>query len=437
MKHHRHRFGILIALVICGSSHLPCTARAADSYNALDDYAGRLPALRRQIPAIVRAAEAVTERVASAPQTHLVFPLHNKWFCYEYGGRAGGLANSWLRVAPRQTADTNDVVLMDVRNWETEADATRPRLTGYRALRCLTIVIGPSVGLPKDMPCDVLIDDAAPSTNATLGPVNAIVNGTLGWMWCCEYTAALTRKGRMPGILRSKGLTDAAPHNGPLQEEAGKNWLGQTDQRIEAGTLSVLYLDRIEKLLRDIRNPRIQDGIARAADLVATRIRAGQHVYLSGTGHAANYELTRPEYRERYHPFSGSQVGRIKEEFSRGDLLVWFGYMGCVGLFDTKTGTSYLSDLRNKGVDVVFCEAPLPTAQNTVPTILDLVDWSVLLPVPSPSPVVVTIDQSWSMPDAEVPIPWYPDHMAPVSGINALLLLRMMDEAVAARLAVP
>jgi uncharacterized phosphosugar-binding protein len=435
MTYQRHVVGTLIALLAWGTSQLAMTALAVDRPTALDDYAQRLPALRKQIPAIVESAEAAAERVAAEPQTHLVFPLHNKWFCYEFSGRAGGLANSWLRVAPRQTAVDNDIVLMGVRHWDTEAEATRSKLTDYSKQGCLTIVFGPSVGVPPNMPYDVLLDDAAPSTNITPGAVNAIANVTLGWMWCCEYAAALTRKGFVPGILRSKGLTDAPPHNEPLQQTEGKTWLGQAREPIEAGTLATLYLARIESLIRDVRSPPVQDAVAKAAEIVATRLREGKRVFLSGTGHAANYELTHPDYHERYTTFYGSQITHVKEGFRRGDLLVWFGYMGCVGLKDAKTGTDCLADLRDKGVDVVFCEAPVPAATNTAPDVLALVDRTVLRALPTPSPVVAIVDQSWSMPDAEVPIPWFPNRMAPVSGVNALLLLRMLDEAVAARLA--
>ena len=50
------------------------------------------------------------------------------------------------------------------------------------------------------------------------------------------------------------------------------------------------------------------------------------------------------------------------------------------------------------------------------------------------SNVLAHIDQSWVLGDAEVPLPCPPGKMAPVSGINGVLLFRMLDDEVAKRL---
>jgi hypothetical protein len=41
------------------------------------------------------------------------------------------------------------------------------------------------------------------------------------------------------------------------------------------------------------------------------------------------------------------------------------------------------------------------------------------------------VEQSWVLGDAEIPVPCPPGKMAPISGINAILLLRMIDDQVA------
>ncbi len=422
----RHGCGCVAALLTV----VGATAAGADQApkSILDAYEQRLVAIRAQIPAMVASANAAAERMLATPQAGLVCQSFTGGteFANEMMSRAGGIAKVSSKVGKGvETA----IVLVPVRSWEQEGAAVRPLLAERQGKAGLVITIGSRAGMPTNAVCDVLLDNGSATGGASEGPLNIIANVTLGWMWHCEYAAALSRKGKYPGILRTKVLTDSMTNNPPLRPPAGQAWLGDTDKPVEAGKLAGLYLERAEQLVRDLHGARTQAAVSNAAEIVAERLRQGRTVQLSGSGHIANYEILRSDFKERYAACHSSKVG---SGLTNGDLLVWFGYMGYVGLMKTG-GVDRLTQLKKAGVDVVLCEAPIPSAANTAPDILALVDENVLFKAPAPSPITATIDQSWGMPDAEVSIPWAPGRMAPISGVNALLLLRMLDEQVVLR----
>lgn len=406
----------------------------ATAQPSLDAYEQRLSVIRNQLPTVVAAAEAAADRVAQKPETSLVYPLAERYksFIYEYTGRAGGIAKSGFGSGPRRAVNTGDVVVVATRSWDQDAAAILPELENCRQKDCLVVAVGSGAGHPKGGAWTYLLDNGAPSAEAVHGPVNAAANITLGWMWCCEYAAALTRRGKTPGVLWSNALNDSRAHNDPLRTPDGRAWLGKAEAPIAAGDLSAVYLHRIEKLIADLRSPAFQGELTRAADIIAERMRQGHTVHLSGIGHTVQYEILKNDARTKWTTIHPSLLKRTLETFRNGDLFVWIGYMGLIGLESKEL--SLLPYLQGKGVDAIICEAPLPDAGNTPPDLLSRVAWDILHRPPSPSPIVATVDQRWALPDAEVPIAWAPGRMAPVSGVNALLLLRMLDDEVARRL---
>jgi uncharacterized phosphosugar-binding protein len=411
---------------------IPVSAGGGARASVLDAYEQRLPAIRRQIPAVTAAAEAAAELVLAEPRTSLVattFPGAVE-FANELLSRAGGLAKALSAFQPRLTGVDKAVVLVSVRCWQQDQAAVIPRLEEYRRRGYCAIVFGSRAGCPVEAVGDHLVDNGAPDAGADSGPVNIIANVTLGWMWCCEYAAALSRKGKYPGILKSIALQGASENNARFQNAEGRVWLGDTDDAVPAGHLSDLYLQRLDRLVADLRSPRIQGAVSNAADIVAARLRDGRTVQLSGMGHIVNYEMLRDDLKAAFKACRSEKLG---DGLAEGDLAVWIGYMGNVGLIKTG-GVDRLSLLMEAGVQMVLCEAPMPEAGNTDPGTLAEVLPDRLIPLPARSSVIATVDQCWSMPDAEVPIPWEPGRMAPVSGISALLLLRMLDEQVASRI---
>jgi len=140
----------------------------------------------------------------------------------------------------------------------------------------------------------------------------------------------------------------------------------------------------------------------------------GKTVGLSGVGHLILFEVSL-DNKASWKGFSGMQVqgGSIKSYLKEGDLLVWIAYSG--GL--NSKYFNFAKAIRDAGVDVITCFTPDPRGP---------VDNDGLVPV-------AHIDQSWAIGDAEVPIPAPPGRMAPISGLNSVLIQRMLDDEVAAR----
>ena len=397
----------------------------------LDAFGQRLAGIRGQIPAVTAAAEAAADRVLAEPRTSLVvttFPGAVE-FANELLSRAGGLAKALSAFQASQTGVDKTIMLASVRSWEQDGAVVLPKLAEYRRRGYHVTVFGSRAGCPEPAAWDALVDNGAGDGGAASGTVNIIANVTLGWMWCCEYVSALSRKGKYPGILKSIALQGARENNALYQNAEGRVWMGETTNAVPAGRLADLYLQRMDRLMADLRSPHVQGSVSNAAAIIAASLREGRTVQLSGTGHLVNYEMMRDDLRT---PFKACRSEKLGEGLVNGDLVVWIGYMGNAGLIKTG-GVDRLSGLLASGIRMISCEAPMPAAGNTDPGFLAQVLPERLAPLPVPSPVIAIVDQSWSMPDAEVPVPWAPGWMAPVSGINALLLLRILDEQVAGR----
>ncbi|MEI7436535.1 MAG: hypothetical protein WCL16_06975 [bacterium] len=425
-------FGLLPCVTATERFAVSAVTGSAFSNAVLDAYDRRLTMLPGQVSVVTGSAQAAADLVLAEPRTSLILPAlpGAVEFANELLSRAGGLAKALNSSQLKQTGVDRAVVLVSVRSWEQEGAIVVPKLAEYRSKGYSAVVFGSSAGRPADAVCDYLVDNGAPGPEAVYGQVNIIVNVTLGWIWCCEYAAALSRQGKYPGILKSIALQGARENNARLQSVDGRRWLGDTTNAVPAGKLANIYLKRAGSLAADMRSPRIRKALSSAADIVAARIRDGRTVQISGIGHIVNYEILRHDLKM---PSTICRYDKLGAGLKQGDLAVWFGYMGNVGLI--KTGSvNRLSVLQKAGVDVIFCEAPIPDAGNTPPEVLAQVLSDKIVSAPSLSSVIATVAQCWSMPDAEVEVPWPPGQMAPVSGINALLLLRTLDEQVAVRL---
>ncbi|NQU09756.1 hypothetical protein HQ590_03125 [bacterium] len=376
----------------------------------------RVATMRSQIPAVTASAEAAATRLLAHPEALLNVPYWEQTgFSEEMINRSGGLPHTYPTGAPgRSPATPNDVVLLTVRSWETDGAAIGKALATARTNGWLTILIASRAGAPNDLPIDFFIDSGAPSGDADHGRINALANVTLGWMWCCEYVAAMTRHGRIPAVLVSAGLPEADAHNNPIQTPTGRHWTGPCPTAVPSGKLAEVYLQRVERLLGDVASPRIQRQLSGAADLVAERMAAGDTVGASGIGHLVIFELLEKDTQAPWKGFQTVNLLRtaIKENLKQGDLLFWVGYMGINSRYD-----DYAWHINEVGPDVITCFAP---QQQT--------DYGAV------SNVVAHIDMQWDWGDAEVPLPCPPGKMAPVSGVNAVLLYRMLDDEVAERL---
>ena len=385
---------------------------------ALRDFADRLPHVRAQTPDVTAAADASALRILENPQALFHVPYTElTGLGDELTNRAGGLANALPLASRRRHTTDNDVVLLSVRAWDTDGDVMLEKLADYRERGWMVTLIASEQGRPEDLDVDFFIDNGAPSGDSEHGRVNVLVNTALAWMWCCEYVSAMTREGKLPGILISIGIPGGIAHDRPIQTREGRLETSDTDVAIPEGELALMYVGRLHRLVADLASPWRQSQIETAADIAADYLNRGQNVIVSGVGHL----ITGEQDKEYHSPFHGRhhghvRRGRLESDFNEGDLLIWIGYSG--GL--NSAHHDFAKHITAAQLDVITCYTPDPRFDEP-----DLGE------IDEP---LAHIDQSWSIGDTEVRMAVTPGHMAPISGINGVLILRMLDDEVAQRI---
>jgi len=386
--------------------------------SSLAEFEARIPKISSQIPQIIKSAEFAAGCVLKKPDTLINVPYNEqKSFSEEMINRAGGLSNIYPSESPDRVrfVTDHDIVLYSVRSWETDAETAIKRLNEYKGKNWKVILIASKKGMPSKLKYDFFIDNGAPSGKAIYGRINILANITIGWMWCCEYVSAMTRKGKIPGILISISLEESTEHNKKIQTPEGRLWIGDCPEKIPAGKLVNIYLERVKKLVFDLKSEKIQKQIDYASDIIASRMAEGKRVGISGVGHVIIDEVKR-DLKAPWIGFQAvGQVGRRRNAFSKylqpGDLLVWIAYIGLNSKY-----VDFGRYIKEANLELITCFAP------------DLDDPSVN------KTGIAHIDQCWAKGDAEVPLPCHPWKMAPVSGINSGLILRMLDDSVSKKL---
>jgi len=381
---------------------------------ALRDYTERVPLLQAQIPAVTASAQQAAETIMAHPEALLDVPYWEQMsVCEELMNRAGGLAHAYPTLFWGRTPTKYDVALLTVRSWEAESKLISRRVKEYKAQGWTVTIIGSRAGMPKNLAADFFFDNGVPTGKADSGRINVLANSTLAWMWCCEYAAAMSRKGKFPGILYAMSMPGATEHNNKLQSAEGRHTIVDCPTPIPAGELAKVYLQRIQTLIDDLNSPHIQGQLAQAADVVAARLASGRTVGIAGMGHGIMYEVM----VDNKSPWLGFRAVFVADTAFRlhlqpGDLLVWMSYNDLNSAID-----DYAKYIQAMKLDLVTSY----TLDGNDPK--------------SNLPELAHIDQSWKLPDAEVPIPVFPQAMAPISGINVILIARMLDDEVSARLA--
>jgi len=389
------------------------TAVLAAMQPALKDYNARIGAFKAQIPAVIKSAEQAAENMLAHPEANLSVPSYEQLgFSQELVNRSGGLANAYPIGGWGRTPTKYDVVLLTVRSWEDQSTLMRKRVREYHEKGWTVTVIGSKAGKPKDLGADFVIDNGAPSGKAAHGRINALANITIGWMWCCEYAAAMSRQGKFPAVLQSICIEGGEDYDAKVQTPAGRRSVVDCPKAIPAGELSKAYLKRVETMIEAMKSDHVQAQVGQAADVIAGRLAKGGRVGMVGMGHIILEEV-KIENKTPWLGFRavGISDAAIKAYLQPGDLLVWMSYNGMNSIYE-----DYAKNIADAKVDLITCYAPDPVFAK------------------DPPPTLAHIDQSWKLPDAEVPIPVFPDFMAPVSGIDVTLLLRMLDDETAARL---
>jgi uncharacterized phosphosugar-binding protein len=190
----------------------------------------------------------------------------------------------------------------------------------------LSIVFASQAGRPADLKPDYFIDNGAASAEENEAGVNQLINCLNGWMWCCEYVAAMTRQGLCPGILKSALYPDGRDVNRKLQQGEGRYYTEGCKAPVDAGQLARLYLDRTREMTRTLASEITQKQVSDAAKLFAARSRAGNRIYVTGMGHLVMGEM----YLNLAAPWVvaravGIPAEKLKTQFSKGDAVLWIG----------------------------------------------------------------------------------------------------------------
>ena len=424
---------ILVSTLCCCTVFVTTSCAAPEESAAplppvLAEYERRLDHVRQQIPQIVTAAEAVAAQRVDSDKTLLHYPFGGDTsnFTMEFIARAGGVDNAQPNTLRRELRSQHDVIVVAPRSWDTGATFLNTELPKAREQGWMIVAFASTQGMPADLPVDFLIDNGAADGTADEAAMNQIINMTSGWIWSCELTAALTRLGHRPGILKGMTLPGSTAHNAEYQNTNRRPKLYPCDTPIPAGQLAEAYLFAMEQEIAGLAGDEIQDQIARAADLSAAHIKAGKELWATSFTHVLDGEVF-ANNKSPIRAFRGISCGPNGEFFidnlNEDTLLLFFGEWTL-----NLPWRDYLELIRATGTDYIPSYRPINEPME--PCEGDDVFYDT-----NTDDALMVLEQHWPYENAVVPIPFAPGKMAPVSGVYVCLMYRMLDEAIAMRLA--
>jgi len=416
---------VLVGLLLMGA----CFAADVPVQNlppSLRDFTARVEGAKAQLPLIIQAAEAAATRKVAHPDALLdiTYSLQSS-FAEELLNRSGGLAGALPTEERSQLVTDNDIVVFSIRSWATDGEKGLAYLRDCRKKGWMIILFASGAGKPADLDVDYFIDNGAKTGTDADAAVNSAANALNGWLWVCEYTSALTRLGKYPGILQSITTAGSIPFDHPLQDGKVRNInIFPCDIAVLAGDLARIYLTRVDRMVTELSGPVTEGQIDRAAGIIADRLRDGKKVFVSTDTHIMLNEMG----ENLKTPWTSILTLRnMKESLAKntqpGDLFFWLGFNGVSIWYypDEKSPTrlwiDYDTPLRASKLDVVTCFAHDP-----------------LHPDNNGDYALAHIEQNWDFGDSEVPVPFPPGRIAPISGLYQCLLYRMLDDVTAAKL---
>ena len=420
----RSAWALLIAFGISGCTSFTFNSPAPSAPAVLSEFAARLPISHQQVDNIIAAGEAAAARQTDHPGALINVPYNEQpAFAEDLLNRSGGLAGALPSDERPKLVTEHDVVLLSVRSWEKDGQRAAELIDSYHQRGWQVILFASAAGMPDNVSADFLIDNGAPTGGEGHGSVNIIANAVNGWLWVCEYTAALTRRGQVPGFLQSITMMGSHAHNRTYQRGRTRHNLYPTDARIEAGELSKVYLARVEQLIHDLWDEQTFAEIAAAADIIAERLNTGRRVFVSTNSHLMMNDIAQ-DHRAAWQPLNGAHSldKPIQENaIGPGDLIVWFAFNGMSVWGDHGEGKDQIyydfgRHIRESKADFILCAANDPHHPDN-----------------NGQGALAAIEQPWAFGDAEVSVPFAPGKIAPVSGLAQALLYRMLDHAVAER----
>ena len=245
-------------------------------------------------------------------------------FAEEILNRAGGLSSVLPPLWRPELLTPDDVILLSVRAWDEDGQSIEKLAAQARERGWRVVLFASRQGLPESFPVDDLVDNHARSGASEEAAINSLTNALNVWTWVCEYAAALTRRGRYPGVLLSILAPGSAEHNQPLQMPSGRSFLGATTVAYARGELGRIYHRRVDRLLVELQQFATKSRVEGAADIVAAAIREGRRVGVSTCTHLLLDEV----YHNRRTPMIPITAVRRSETAFREKLkreICWSG----------------------------------------------------------------------------------------------------------------
>jgi hypothetical protein len=368
----------------------------------LDDLLKKLDGVEAQLPQITAAAEVVADRYIKGG--NLLMPWMGGSLEQELAGRSGG-----LMTVPGEATGPEDVGIV---TWDrAPGPGDLAKVQEYKKRGLYVMGFGPR-GLPALAEHVKLADAWFDSGEETVGHSNPVINAALGWAFTGELIAALTRRGKMPVMLRAWACED------------GKAWSAKYAQKkrlhddvaispIAPGELARKFLDRARYGLQRLENTQLP-ALEKIADTIAVESAAGRKTIVAYNGHmgmcfVAQYEDANWAVAHELHEGVEGQTVPFEKERPEGALVL---RLGAFGLHDS---IDALLQKKKERVMLVTSENPR-------------LEWAVN------KRYEPWIDFGMPHGDACVHIDGYPIPVLPVSGVTQTATYECINVEVQSRL---
>ncbi len=416
-----HHLSAATALLLVGyaaSAHTPRDDRASSpsprqtvtAYTAW--LQGCVKALRKDVPAMTRSAEAAARRFVNDGWT--LAPWGEDWFVAEVSGRAGGI----MPLGSVDATPGKTIVLLCPREARLREDLDQARQFAQRGDmvillgRASVIAEARRAGVPFAAAFDT---HAAPHgglverDGAWLVPTDPPAAIAAVWAWTAEFVGACTRLGKMPVMWQSIMVPGSAERN---KTHAGKRFEDAPVAPVKPGALGREYLAKLEANVRAVFVGE-QAAIDRAVKQAVDARAKGGRLYTYLFGHATMLQpgvpgdpgLFAKAYIEWNRPDDAIKL-------SPSDFVLCIGYDG---VLRGETFGGFAEKARAAGAALA---------------------WSFTDYKPEEAKAVLAgetyIDQHWPLGDAVVTVPGYDVRILPTSGVISCGLYWAISAGVAA-----
>ncbi len=394
------RDGSLYATII-----YPFTLLKIDGYKlpapAPSAAAGYLDSLQRKLDeAAARIPEitALAERIAARHERGglIGFPWLGTTLEQELFGRAGGLMHiGFDRPWKKERTDEEKANDVAIYAWDAvPKPGDLQRVQADKAKGLFVIGFGPrkaDSGIVAA--CDAWVDSG--EENVAVGKTHHFTNAINGWLFIGEFTAALTRHGKMPAMWKAWITT------------GGREWSDQYFGKVQfhddakvppqtPGEIATRYLARIRYLLARLQRDELADIRAFAAD-IAAELRAGRKTTVASSGHMAMSWIARYgdaawAVNHELHDNVESQMKSFEKDTPDGGLVLRLDAYGL------HRSVAELFERKKQRVLLITSENPRP-------------EYAI------PAAFTRSVDMGYAHGDACVWLDGYPIPILPASGV--------------------